>query len=214
MRTVQPTGPYYLAGYSYGGVVAFEMACQLCAQGEQTALLVNMVGYAPHSPMPLIHARNISRFVTNAWYWLIDYFARPGMKDQLHRTFARMKLMVTGLFRKKPESNLSAIIENIVGDTSILSEREKLLRQAHVQAIMAYEPGVFPGRLTLFRVRTLALSHWDDPEMGWGTLAAGGLDVRQIPGAHYNILESPHVEHLSQQLMECIAEANESLRSG
>jgi surfactin synthase thioesterase subunit len=41
MRNVQPTGPYRLVGYSYGAVIAFEMACQLQAAGEQVHSLVH-----------------------------------------------------------------------------------------------------------------------------------------------------------------------------
>ena len=39
MRAIQPRGPYYLAGYSCGGVLAFEIAQQLTDQGEKVATL-------------------------------------------------------------------------------------------------------------------------------------------------------------------------------
>jgi amino acid adenylation domain-containing protein len=39
IRKVQPTGPYYLGGYCFGGLVAFEMARILQQQGEQPALV-------------------------------------------------------------------------------------------------------------------------------------------------------------------------------
>jgi pimeloyl-ACP methyl ester carboxylesterase len=39
VRARQPVGPYHLAGYSFGGLVAFEMACQLVASGEEVGLL-------------------------------------------------------------------------------------------------------------------------------------------------------------------------------
>src|SRR5205085_5144245 len=42
MRARQPHGPYYLGGYCFGGNVAYEMARQLDAQGERTALLALM----------------------------------------------------------------------------------------------------------------------------------------------------------------------------
>jgi thioesterase domain-containing protein len=47
IRTVQPEGPYLLAGYSSGGVVAFEMAQQLQAQGQQVELLALIDSYCP-----------------------------------------------------------------------------------------------------------------------------------------------------------------------
>src|SRR5439155_1105218 len=49
LRAVQPRGPYRLGGYCFGGVVAYEMACQLQAQGERVALLAVLAGYAPAS---------------------------------------------------------------------------------------------------------------------------------------------------------------------
>jgi amino acid adenylation domain-containing protein len=49
MRAVQPSGPYTIGGYSYGGVVAFEMACQLRAAGQQVAWLVILDTRAPAS---------------------------------------------------------------------------------------------------------------------------------------------------------------------
>jgi amino acid adenylation domain-containing protein len=39
IRTIQPEGPYFLGGLSFGGTVAFEMAQQLHAEGEQVGLL-------------------------------------------------------------------------------------------------------------------------------------------------------------------------------
>ena len=49
IRAVQPAGPYYLAGYSFGGAVAFDMACRLEAVGEQVGLLAVLDSYAPGS---------------------------------------------------------------------------------------------------------------------------------------------------------------------
>jgi thioesterase domain-containing protein len=40
--------------------------------------------------------------------------------------------------------------------------------------------------------------------MGWDQLALGGVEVRLVPGAHYNILEQPHVAALAAQLRECL----------
>ena len=49
MRTVQPGGPYLIAGFSSGGVVAYEMAQQLTAAGEQVALIALLDTYAPRA---------------------------------------------------------------------------------------------------------------------------------------------------------------------
>ncbi len=59
MRMVRPKGPYLLGGYSFGGTVAFEMARQLTAQGEQVPLLMLFDTYAPH-----VHAEAVAQDAT------------------------------------------------------------------------------------------------------------------------------------------------------
>ena len=54
LRTVQPHGPYLLAGYSGGGVIAFEMARRLDAAGEPIGLLAFIDTFHPHMPLPHI----------------------------------------------------------------------------------------------------------------------------------------------------------------
>ena len=51
IRALRPHGPYFLAGYSGGGVVAFEMAQQLEALGEEVPLLVFFDTYHPQMPI-------------------------------------------------------------------------------------------------------------------------------------------------------------------
>ncbi len=47
IRTIQPHGPYYLAGHSFGGIIAFEMAHQFKALGEEVALLAILDSFPP-----------------------------------------------------------------------------------------------------------------------------------------------------------------------
>lgn len=68
IRTLQPLGPYFLAGESFGGLVAFEMAQQLHLQGEKVGLVVLFDTQAPGSvkKLPLsdrvyVHLRNLLR---------------------------------------------------------------------------------------------------------------------------------------------------------
>ncbi len=43
-----------------------------------------------------------------------------------------------------------------------------------------------------------------DPQLGWGRLAAGGVDVRELPGQHLSIFQDPHVRVLAEKLAECL----------
>jgi thioesterase domain-containing protein len=52
IRGVQPRGPYRIAGWSLGGAIAYEMACQLTAAGEAVELLALIDSHAPPLPPP------------------------------------------------------------------------------------------------------------------------------------------------------------------
>ena len=56
IRALQPTGPYTLGGYSFGGLVAFEMASRLRAAGEDVTLLVLLDTTAPRGSRLVEHA--------------------------------------------------------------------------------------------------------------------------------------------------------------
>jgi thioesterase domain-containing protein len=75
---------------------------------------------------------------------------------------------------------------------------------AHDVAIERYQPAPYAGRVTLFRVKAMSLFRSHDPLMGWSEYAGQGVDVRMISGAHYNILEQPHVADLAAQLRQCL----------
>ncbi|HUT18860.1 MAG TPA: hypothetical protein VM366_06845, partial [Anaerolineae bacterium] len=78
--------------------------------------------------------------------------------------------------------------------------------EAHLQALQSYRPQVYPGHVTLFRVPGMRLLRASDDGFGWGKLATGGVTVRKITGAHYDILERPSVEALAAQLRDSLIE--------
>lgn len=47
LRSVRPEGPYLLCGYSFGGIIAYEMAVRLRRQGHEVPLLILLDSYAP-----------------------------------------------------------------------------------------------------------------------------------------------------------------------
>ncbi len=81
IRTRQPCGPYYLAGLSFGGVVAFEMAQQLRAQGQEVALLALFDTQLEASLADLESARRRS-LLERAWQPVRELF----LKARFHYT--------------------------------------------------------------------------------------------------------------------------------
>jgi len=78
--------------------------------------------------------------------------------------------------------------------------------QTNNQAVIKYTPQVYPGRITLFRTSDqigIGKNRFD-PSLGWNELAAQGVEIHQIPGAHLNLLRKPHVQVVAEKLKACL----------
>jgi MbtH protein len=75
------------------------------------------------------------------------------------------------------------------------------------RVLLAYEPRPYAGRVTLLRARAQPLSRLARHDLGWGDLAAGGVEVMVVPGSHVTVLQEPHVSVLGRQLRVCLARA-------
>ncbi|MFN2230713.1 MAG: amino acid adenylation domain-containing protein, partial [Anaerolineae bacterium] len=213
VRTVRPAGPYRLGGYSFGGVVAFEMARQLHAQGAYVDLVALFDTYAP---LPLgIESQlwrpvALARFLRNLPRWLGDILRR---QDGTQRLRTRIRLAARAAWRQanpRESAPLSdALVMEILGEGADATEEHRRVLEAHLEALESYRPQIYPGRVTLFRVPGMRLLRASDDAFGWGKLAAGGVTVRKVTGAHYSILESPAVEALAAELRDSLHEARE-----
>jgi oxalate---CoA ligase len=83
----------------------------------------------------------------------------------------------------------------------------KDVREAINQAGMQYAIRPYPGSATLFCASEKSLRGGRDPRSGWQNLAAGGLEVYEIPGGHVSILAEPQVRVLAQHLQACLDRA-------
>ena len=76
------------------------------------------------------------------------------------------------------------------------------------RAAQNYVPKVYPGRVTLFRASKRRREIYPDPTMGWGNLAAGGLEIHETLGHHGDIVVEPQVRFLIEKLKACLARAH------
>jgi len=86
-----------------------------------------------------------------------------------------------------------------------LSLRSPYILKIYQQAIKRYVPEVYPGRLIIFK----AAGDSRDPR-SWERLAAGGLEVVDVPGDHLNVLNEPHVQLWAEELKSCFQSANDN----
>jgi hypothetical protein len=148
------------------------------------------------------HLRNpraIINFSGNLFYLFSDYWGL-GTKG----FFKRVRRKAGNYWKKKfgrpvhPSQQIK--LQDLLDDPSDIPDGLRSLMETHFQAGRAYNPSVYPGKVTLFRVKSMSLLRSFDSQLGWRELASGGVDVRIIDGAHRNILEQPYVQSLSNEL--------------
>ncbi len=199
VRTVQPQGPYFLGGLSFGGIVAYEMAQQLHAAGEEVAFLAMFDTPTPWAYTPLPPLRRLSGHLANVRRYGFGY-----VQEKVRR---RLRELTNTLRETEQPATDSAAV--ILADTE---------RQRHRFSATAdrYQLRTYPGRVTLFALANrdaLSDSMFDpslgevDPTLGWDRVAAGGVEVHELSGGHISIFLEPHVRRLAEKLTVCLAAA-------
>ncbi|MFN6483748.1 MULTISPECIES: amino acid adenylation domain-containing protein [unclassified Nostoc] len=225
LRSVQPKGPYFIGGWSFGGWVAFEMAQQLQNSGEEVALLAVLDTVAPiKSNLPSLS--NAFKFIFTTvvpymWPFFLDYLylITAPSKNRINSLTSRfltfeklMRSLKTNLFShftQKEDTTLNFVSEE--SKRRLLSESAifPMLRvfYANSQAVLNYVPQVYPQRINLFRTKVQLNVADGEPSMGWDQLTVGGTEIHHIPGNHLTMLRKPHIQVLAAQLRACIEKA-------
>jgi thioesterase domain-containing protein len=81
------------------------------------------------------------------------------------------------------------------------------VREAGYLANKQYVAKPYGGKVTLFRAGLRSAADAGSQDMGWGRLARGGVEIREVPGDHVNMLLRPQVGLLAEQLRDCIGKA-------
>lgn len=197
IRTVQPTGPYLLGGWSMGGVVAFEMAQQLRAQGQIVGLLAMFDGRIP-TPDAIFPEQDLEAVSLVERYFGISF----GPMESLTELPEDDQLVVI-LEQAKSSGLVPAEL-----DAPQARRFMKLLR-SDLRATQNYQLHAYDGRIIFFKASETLENTSADPTMGWSDWARGGVEVHIVPGNHANLMYEPHVEVLAGKLTECLIAAQE-----
>jgi thioesterase domain-containing protein len=189
MRAVQPVGPYLLTGYCEGALIAFHMARQLRAAGQDVGLLAMLDAWPVEN--------------TRSYWWSQVWVAQRGLAR-----FWR-------LGRAEKVQRLRKWTRRALGPLGRLAGRRpgpvpNGAKEAYAQRYFTRTdaaPAVFDGKITVFRVRKQPYWRIRDDQLGWGKWAQGGVEVHEVPGEHLTLLREPHVQVLAAKLQDCLARA-------
>jgi aspartate racemase len=181
IRRVQPEGPYRIGGYSFGGLVAYEMAQQLRAQEQEVSLLALFDTYPGKMESRSSQLRNLSKL---------------SFKDAATFLVKKGSFVLMTLGKRLELQMLPKALRNV--------------RQACAKAAAGYDVQPYAGQVTLFRVKEKSVGSLNDPYAIWWRVAAGGVDLREISGDHLSLLKQPQVRFLAEELNRALEASSNS----
>lgn len=194
LRDFHPAGPYILGGYSFGGIIAFEMAKRLTEEGERSPLVVMFDTGVPASTQRVGVGEKVRVFLQNTKIGGLDYLS------------SRIKIK-RDYWRRNVENRLLSFAGSAF--QTLGHRRTPLVRRAQAEianrrAIARYRPSHYLGAVLLFACANKyeTLSNREDPLLGWGALAESGFEMLTVSTDHTGLMKEPAIQIVIERLRD------------
>ncbi len=195
IRQVQPKGPYIFGGMCLGGLIAYEMAQQTVAAGEEVALVILLDARNPSSMLKM----DETELTNNNVLHRIKNKVQQG--DLLNSLRRRAKYWKTRIVK-----NTAWTIKEKVSNQFIEQEKRfyKHIWDANATARKSYVPKPYNGDILALLAAEAPDGSPRDPKRGWIKLAPQ-LKVIKVPGRHDTVVLEPQVKGLAQSINQRLA---------
>lgn len=185
LKAFQPEGPYHILGFSSGGFLAFELACQLERAGDSVGLLALLDTSAPGKSvfgkfLPLVWKYHLPNLHSLDWGGRRNY-----IRQRIPRLWVR--LFSLGPLRHFSKKALGTNVQLV----NMISR--------------SFRPSVFQGDMLLLSAENLKLDAPEDRTLAWQEFVDGKLNIVPIPGEHKDLMSDPYVEPWAAKLSEALA---------
>ena len=196
---LDPTGPYQLAGWSIGALIAHEIAVRLVARGA----VVTFLGVIDFSVEADISDRASTRIAIDA-EWLATLANRLAHFTHKKRTFLPSQFSAS----ESEEERIAAFARELqtlglasgAVTTDFWSEFVRIYRR-NVDATARFVPSVYRGDLSLFRsTEREQRDNMTQADLGWGPYCSGRIITSHAPGNHMTMMTAPHVGTLANAI--------------
>ena len=207
LKSVRPQGPYCLAGWSYGGILALELACQLERAGEDATFL----GIVDRPIVPQGAGLTRLKFGLNAVAQIASslrrlIFSYEGLRQLAQGTGISLPPTLSDIWQRSPQ-------EQFRFWRTLAGEAYRSLRVFAGSTIASerYQPGSYSGRAALFSAReteSAMAGLLGTQSEGWLAIARGGATTYDLPGNHMSIVLDPEgAKNLAREIERAIAAA-------
>jgi thioesterase domain-containing protein/acyl carrier protein len=207
IQTVEPQGPYFLGGHSFGANVVLEMSKQLQLKGQQVARLIIFDSTVPlNQPIGLDWdeaqwTTDVARIIER----LLD---------------KKLPLSLADFQQREPTAQLDLLHKTLADNDWAISkpQLQGLLKTFKANNQTEYVPqDIQPVPISLFKASDILTETASGIEMerlretlkqqadwGWREYAAGPVEILMVPGDHHTMMSEPHVQVLAEKLRECL----------
>ena len=185
IRVLQPQGPYRIAGYSFGGVLAYEIAKQLEVAGDKVETVIM---YDIGNPALLEHNGAIERLKL---FW--DDQERRSTSEKLFSLTKRIGKAIKDRTTVEVEHRVAKLASSAVLDSNFW--RHKRAREQHMLLEESYVPEPIGCPVRVIAATGNSSKFRIDESMGWSGVAAD-LRIESAEGSHLELFEAQYVGRL------------------
>ncbi|MDD2965393.1 MAG: amino acid adenylation domain-containing protein [Bacteroidales bacterium] len=209
IRTVSPMGPFALAGFSLGGIVAFEMARQLKEMGLEpffvgmfdTVAYTSLNNLSPHEKRARMRKFRRNQILFNLQLLFTESWShRSHLIGLKIKSFKRM--IDRYRLQQKEHKNY------VAGDRDKLQSFALPVHEVNNRAGERYHLVPSPVRIDLFKASRQTFFIEEPKTYGWAQYASNGVVVHEVPGEHNTIFHPPHDKQFAVTLQRCLDEAH------
>jgi amino acid adenylation domain-containing protein len=192
IRALQPRGPYHFAGHSSGGVIVYEMACQLTEQGETVGMLALLdcdpnTGKLVHRPFR--DWKSLKASLRRAYAEL--KVRELGLIEQIDRRFSYYKFKISTWLAARSHRSGRTWLGQLWPDLAAEGYLALALREHELRS--------YPGDAILFLAQDEP-GRDADPTSVWAGKILGECETRFVPGTHRSLLMRPQVATLAREI--------------
>jgi amino acid adenylation domain-containing protein len=193
-----PSGPYAIAGYSFGGYVAVEIRNQLELMGKKVKMLAIFDTNAVESDYYGKWHGKLFKKITRQFpkfLWIL--------KSLITRPVTTLNYQAT-LLVKFFKSAAKKLIKSKEAESNDFYSRIDKINEKHWYAFRNYKLTPFNDTVYLFRAKDRVYYVNDFKYLGWQKYAKKGVKIYEVPGDHETMLLSPHAKDFAHALQHAL----------
>ena len=208
MQEVQPKGPYALAGFSAGCIVAIAIADVLIERGESVDFVGLLDGVPPPTilyPNPFGNLRRLASFGRTALGRIAEALRDANPMRTLWRRGRYSLRRIWEHWSSGASGQDMTIDEVFGGHAPEFTKEDKQIMQAHLSMLLQSEPKPVPIDAVLFRTSLNPITGPYEPDLGWHRLIRGDITIEMIPGEHNDLIAERGASALGESMNRHLA---------